>query len=125
MPPRPLVRAFHLLYFTLGLVMLAQSVETVLDATRGHMPPGDRTHAMILGGLEILAALLFMLPRTMRAGATALLVIFAVAFLAHAVRGDVALTLVAYAAAVLFVWVHGVVGGEAGVRELQGTGARG
>ena len=108
MPTRALVRAFIALYVTVGLVVLIQSIQTVLAASRGAMPSEDRQHALILGSLEIGAAILFLLPRTMRIGAVGLLGIFALAFALHAVRGDVSLTLLTYAAAVFFVRTHGV-----------------
>jgi len=109
MPSPSLVRAFRLFHVTLGAVVLIQSVQTVLAARGGHFPPGDRVHALLLGSLEAVAALLFLVPRTMRAGAVLLLLIFAVAFGVHALRGDTALTLLVYAAGVLFVRVHGTV----------------
>jgi hypothetical protein len=110
---RKLSRAFAILYLTLGLVVAIQSLNTVAQAIRGAMPAGDRHHALILGGLETLAAVLFLIPRTMRLGAHALLVIFALAFALHAARGDVAWPLLAYGAAVFFVRTHGVTLGQA------------
>jgi hypothetical protein len=108
MPNRALVRAFVALYVTLGAVVLVQSIQTVLNARRGQLPPGDKLHALILGSLETGAALLFLVPRTMRVGAAGLLAIFALAFLLHATEGDLHLTLLVYAAGVLFVRIHGV-----------------
>ncbi|MFI5210999.1 MAG: hypothetical protein ACHQ2E_11185 [Gemmatimonadales bacterium] len=109
MPTPSLVRAFRLFHLTLGAVVLIQSVQTVLAARNGGLAPGDRVHGLVLGSLEAVAALLFLLPRTMRAGAVMLLVIFAAAFGLHALRGDVATTLLVYAAGVLFVREHGTV----------------
>ena len=110
MAPRPLVRAFLSLYITLGLVVLAQSVQTILAAQRGEITGPDRLHALILGTVETLAALLFLVPRTMRVGAVALLAIFALAFAIHALGGNWHLALLVYAAGVLFVHIHGVRG---------------
>ena len=110
MAPRPLVRAFLTLYVTLGLVVLVQSGQTILEAQQGAVAGPERRHALILGAVEVLAALLFLVPRTMRMGAVALLVIFALAFGLHAFAGDFHLTLLVYAAGVLFVHVHGVRG---------------
>lgn len=109
MPSPSLVRTFRLFHFTLGAVVFVLSVQTVLDARNGSLPAGDRVHGLVLGGLEAVAALLFLVPRTMRAGALLLLVIFAAAFGLHALRGDVALNLLVYAAGVLFVREHGMV----------------
>ncbi|HSE47568.1 MAG TPA: hypothetical protein VLB12_07155 [Gemmatimonadales bacterium] len=110
MPPRQLVRAFLGLYVALGLVVLIQSVETILATLRGQIAGPDRIHALGLGAAETLATILFLVPGTMRVGAVALLTIFALAFGLHAVAGDVHLTLLVYAAGVLFVHVHGVRG---------------
>ena len=108
MPDRPLFRQFVVLYVTLGLVVLIQSVETAVGAVRGTIPPADQHHALILGTLETIAAVLFLVPRTMRLGADLLLVIFGLAFVLHALRGDPPLTLLVYGAAALFVRTHGV-----------------
>jgi hypothetical protein len=107
-PDRPLFRQFVVLYVTLGLVVLIQSVETAVAAVRGTIPPADQHHALILGTLETIAAVLFLVPRTMRLGADLLLVIFGLAFVLHALRGDPPLTLLVYGAAALFVRTHGV-----------------
>ena len=69
MPTRSLVRAFITLYVTVGAVVLIQSLHTVLDAWRGEAFTGGRRHALVVGGFEIAAALLFLVPRTMRIGA--------------------------------------------------------
>jgi hypothetical protein len=82
-PSRGPGRAFVGLYLTTGIVVLIQSVQTIV------------------------AAIVFLIPRTMRIGALGLLVILAFAFGLHALRGDLALSLLVYAAAVSFVWVHG------------------
>jgi hypothetical protein len=108
-PDRGLARAFRLFHVTLGLVVLVQSVQTVLAARHGTLPAGDRVHALLLGSLEAGAALLFLVPQTMRAGAVLLLAIFAAAFGLHALRGDFALNLLVYAAGVLVVRAHGTV----------------
>lgn len=109
MPNPSLLRSFRLLHFTLGIVILVQSVETVVAARQGELPAGDRLHALLLGSVEAGAALLFMIPATMKAGAALLLVIFAIAFGLHALRGDFATSLLVFAAGVHFVRVHGTV----------------
>lgn len=108
MPDTPLHRSFAVLYLTVGAVVLIQSIQTVLAAVRDLLPAGGQHHAIVLGSAEALAAILFLVPRTMRRGADVLLVIFALAFGLHAVRGELALALVVYGAAVLFVRTHGV-----------------
>lgn len=57
-----------------------------------------------------MAALLFLIPRSMRIGAYGLLAILGVGFVAHAVRGEHAADLRVYLAAVYFVLVHVPVG---------------
>jgi hypothetical protein len=109
MPNVSLLRSFRLLHLTLGVVILVQSVQTVVAARRGEMHPGDRLHALLLGSLEAGAALLFVVPATMKAGATLLLVVFGAAFGLHAIRGEFASTLLVFAAGVYFVRVHGTV----------------
>jgi hypothetical protein len=110
-PPRSLVRAFLALYVTLGLVILIESVVTVLAAHGGSAYHGsDRRHALILGSLEAIAAVAFLVPRAMSVGATALLGIFALAFGLHLLQGSPNLGLLVYGAGVLFVRVHGVTG---------------
>jgi hypothetical protein len=110
MPARTLVRGFLSLYAVVGVVVLVESLQTVWAATHGGFSEPDRTHALILGGLESLAAVAFLLPRTMHWGAAALLAIFAIAFTLHSLQGHPPLTLLVYAAAVLFVRLHGVAG---------------
>jgi len=106
MPPVGLVRAFVVQWWTAGLVIFYLSAKTVHQGLHGtsHDP-----HLVLVGGLEAIAALLFLVPRTMKIGATGLLLIFAVVFLVHAAlfqfRGD----LLVYAAVVCFVAVHGTV----------------
>ena len=110
MPSRALVRAFLALYVTLGAIVLVESVETVMAATHGDIHGHTRVHALILGSFEIVAAALFLIPRTMRWGAAGLLVIFALAFAIHTIDGQPPLNLLVFAAGVLFVRVHGVTG---------------
>jgi uncharacterized membrane protein YphA (DoxX/SURF4 family) len=107
MPPRSLVRTFVLLWWTLGLALLVGSIQTVrapLDSS-GHPNP----HLVLLGSIEAVAALLFLIPRTLRLGASGLLLTLAVALLVHAGMHQLRWDLLVDAAAVLFVAVHGPV----------------
>ncbi len=107
MPPVGLVRAFVALWWTTGLVLLYLSVKTVyqgLQPGAGHDP-----HVMLVGALEVLAALMFLVPRTLKIGAAGLIVVFALVFLVHAARLQFRGDLLVYAAAVVFVAVHGSV----------------
>ena len=97
-PPRSLVRAFLTLYVTVGIIVCLESVQTVRAALRGGFSAHDRPHALVLGALEAAAAILFLIPQTMRWGAAGLLVIFALAFGLHLVGGHPNFDLLIFAA---------------------------
>ena len=104
MPPQRILRSFLFLWAATGVALLYGSVETVRSAFAAvHLNP----HLVVLGSLEALAALLFLIPRAMRFGAIGLLVTIGIALGVHAslhqFRGDLLL----YGSAVLFVLVHG------------------
>ena len=98
---RYLRHAFLLFHLVLGVALLWGSVHTVL-----HLGPSD-PHALIIGTVEALAAVAFLLPRTMRLGAGVLLAVLALGFVLHAARGEWRPDLLVYAAGVLLVGVHG------------------
>jgi hypothetical protein len=110
MPPRSLVRAFLGLYVTVGLVVCLESILTVLAALHGGFSSHDRPHAVFLGSVEAVAALVFLIPRTMGTGAAVLLVVFALAFGLHLAGGHPNFDLLVLAAVVLFIRIHGVSG---------------
>jgi uncharacterized membrane protein YphA (DoxX/SURF4 family) len=95
---------FHLI---LGLVVAVQSLQTLLRAIES----GGAQHANLalacLAGAEMIAALLFLLPATLKVGATALLVIFIFAIAFHGLHGEVQSSLLVYAAGVALVMAHG------------------
>ncbi len=97
-------RSFIALHLTLGLVIIFESVQTLAHALGA---PAQHAHLTMLGTVETVAALLFLWPRTLRIGGYMLVVTFLVAVLAHALRGEFPATLLVYAAAALFVTVHG------------------
>jgi hypothetical protein len=107
MNDRRLRLAFVVFHYTLGLVVLIQSLVTAYHAFATGAGPQQDPHVGILASVEAVAAVLFLVPRTVRIGGGLLLAVFAVAVAVHAVRGEFASTLVAYAAAVVFVMVHG------------------
>ena len=107
LPPRSLARTFVLLWWGLGLGLLAGSLRTVFHALAIGGPSG--AHVAALGAFEAASALLFVIPRTMRIGTLGLVASFAVALLAHALRLELRWDLVIYAVAVCFVAVHGPV----------------
>jgi hypothetical protein len=102
MPPRSLLRAFLALWIVTGLSLVIGSVETTRHAIGAHPNP----HLVLLGVIEAACALLFLIPRTMRAGAVGLILSIGVAFSVHAILGELRADLLVYAAAVTFVAVH-------------------
>ncbi len=99
-----------ILRWTLGLVVLWQSVHFVLSASsvrhlsENGMPQWIRP---VLGGGEILAALLFLMPAVSSAGGYLLLVIFAIAVALHLLHGDSEVGgLIVYCAAVVVCLAH-------------------
>lgn len=93
--------AFRVLYFTTALVLLYYSVQTVWDGVEH----GDGLHAIIIGGLEAISAILFLIPRTLMIGGIGLLLTIGIAFAIHAISGQFAGNLLIYAAAVWMVMV--------------------
>ena len=107
MPPVGLVRAFVVQWWTVGIVLFYLSLSTAyhgLASGISHEP-----HLVLVGGFEALAALLFLVPRTLRIGASGLLFTFATVSLIHAVRLQFRGDLLVYAAVALSVAVHGAV----------------
>jgi len=99
--------AISILYWSVGLVVLLESCLFVFSTSRQHefaksgLPQLTRP---ILGGAELVAAVLFLIPPVRAIGGYALLLIFALAALIHILHGqpDVG-ALVVYAAAVYTV----------------------
>jgi uncharacterized membrane protein YphA (DoxX/SURF4 family) len=93
-----------LLRWTLGIVVLLASIEFVFLASAAHFLAKTGLPSWVqpfLGGAEIVAAILFLVPYTARAGSYLLLAVFAFAAVVHFLHGqyDVG-NLVVYAAAV-------------------------
>jgi hypothetical protein len=106
-PGNRLKKAVCILYWSTGLVVLIESCRFVFSASRGHeFARSGMPHLIrpILGGAEIVAALLFLIPPMRMIGGYALLVIFALAALIHILHGqpDVG-GLIVYAASVYTV----------------------
>jgi hypothetical protein len=117
MPARALIRSFVVLWWVLGVSLLVLSVRTLLSAL--HEGGGHGVHLAVLAGIEATAALLFLLPRTLRLGAAGLLFAITIAWLAH-LHDQFRWDLMVYAAAVLFVAVHGPLTTEQWRRALPG-----
>ena len=110
-------RSFIAFHLTLGAVVLAQSLVTVLQAHGARGASHAGLGVAVLAGAEAVAALLFMLPATLRLGAVSLLAIFFCAVAFHGLHGELQLTLLVYAAGVFFVMVHGSAFGKGGARQ--------
>jgi hypothetical protein len=106
-PPAKVVHAFIVFHLTLGAVVLIESVRAVLRASgfRAHATPD--WHLLVLAGIETVAALLFVCRPTLRAGGAVLLLVFAIAIIAHALKGQFPGALLVYAAGTAFVLAHG------------------
>jgi hypothetical protein len=107
-------RSFIAFHLTLGAVVLVESLITVLQAHGAGGAPHAGLGVAVLAGAEAVAALLFMLPATLRLGAVSLLAIFLFAVAFHGLHGELQLTLLVYAAGVFFVMVHGSAFGKRG-----------
>ena len=88
-----------ILRFVLGLIVGGYSLELIVSQFHG------RTHhpRLLLGLAELAAAILFLIPRTMRPGGIALIVVFACAALFHLLHSDYNIGNLAIYAAAAFV----------------------
>jgi hypothetical protein len=105
MKEHTIARTFLALWWTLGILLVAYSVQTAwLSLTASS---GVDVHVAILASTEAIAGLLFLVPKTMRAGGICLLAVFALALLLHGSKGQFEGQLLIYAVAVSLVMVHG------------------
>jgi hypothetical protein len=96
--------AFLVLRWTVGLVVLWQSYRFMVSAASvGNMHQLGLPSWIVplLGGIELFAAALFLVPKLDRIGGNCLLVIFALACAIHGLHGEVETGLLVYAAAVV------------------------
>jgi hypothetical protein len=98
-------RSFILFHCTLAVVIFIESTTTLWDAVAAHKFGSLSPHAALLSGCEAAASILFLLPRSLRVGGTALLVIFTIVIMVHGYRAE--LPIFVYGAGVIFVMVHG------------------
>jgi hypothetical protein len=96
-------QAMRLLRWTLGIIIAVASVQTAWSTyPEIHAAGHHGVHAwiaLILGSVEAVGAILFLLPQTLAAGGWILLAVFAVAFTFHGLQGDFRGDLLIYAAA--------------------------
>lgn len=104
-------RAFQLFHAVLAAGLLAMSLLALWHTLHELDEPGHRHYAFVVG-LESLGALLLVIPRTVRWGGTALLVVLLPSFVNHLIHGDCEFQLLIYAAGVWFVMVHGAAWGH-------------
>jgi hypothetical protein len=102
-----LTRAIAILYWCVGGIVLIESCLFVFSTSRKQAFAESGVPHLIrpmLGGLEIVAAILFLISPTRKIGGYALLVIFLVAALIHILHGQPEVGgLVVYAAAIYVV----------------------
>ena len=103
-------RSFVSFHCVLAAVVFLQSFATVLHAFTEKSGHGLAWFA----GAEAAAAILFLVPATMRVGAICLLLIFGVAIVLHGLQGELQLSLVVYGAGVMLVMAHGSAFGRRG-----------
>ncbi|HEX8812244.1 MAG TPA: hypothetical protein VF742_09660 [Terracidiphilus sp.] len=103
--------AIPVLQWVVGLVILLESYRTFRRGISNlHLAHAHGIHPVILVGLagpEMIAAVLFLFPKTLIIGSYSLLIILAVATLVHLLHGQLNFEiLMVYAAAVLVVMTH-------------------
>ena len=98
-------RSFVGFHLTLASVVFVQSVLAIFKALLAE--PDANWHLFILASVEAVAAILFVIPVTLRVGGIALCLVFFVAFTAHAIVGEFELGLLVYGAGTVFILFHG------------------
>jgi len=94
---------FQGFHYTLALVVFVLSVQTVVQALRNEHLMLHNILMACFAGLEAIAALLFLYPRTMKAAGYVLIGIFIFAFIFHAFHGEPNLSLLVYLAGVALI----------------------
>ncbi len=107
MPVDRLRWPFIVLHLTLGVVVFVASARTALAALQPGLSGGTNWHIVLLGTVEAIGALLFLLPKCTRVGGSVMLATFGIAIVAHALQHQFPAFLLVYAAATWFVMVHG------------------
>jgi len=96
-------RAFMLFHAVLGGALLVISHNTLFHALHAH----GLGHLALVAALEMVGALLLLIPRTLKVGGIALLVVLVPGFIVHLTRGEWEPHLLVYAAGVWLVMAHG------------------
>jgi uncharacterized membrane protein YphA (DoxX/SURF4 family) len=107
MSPRPSNLPIEFLKWSLGIVVLFESLRLFVHSFHALLLASSPSHAWFhpaLAAAEIAGAILFLLPSASRSGAIVLLVVFIVAAVFHLLHGEWDIGfLVVYSAAVLVV----------------------
>jgi uncharacterized membrane protein YphA (DoxX/SURF4 family) len=95
------------LQWSLGIVVLLASLRTFFHSFHqlvAAASPGHLWFLPVLAGVEVLGAILFLVPSTSKIGSIVLLVVFCVAAIFHLLHGDWEIgALIVYIAAVIVV----------------------
>ncbi len=97
-------RAFQLFHAVLGVGLLAMGLFALAHAMHDLAGHG---HYAFVAALQASGAILLLVPRTVRWGGVALLLVLLPGFVNHLVRGQWEIHLLILAAGVWFVMVHG------------------
>jgi len=100
-------RAFQLLHLVLGVGLLGTAIETLVRALHDGGAP-----LAAVAAITIVAAALFLVPRTVRLGGSVLLVVVLAVLVERLLRGQPRLDLMVFAAGIWFVMVHGAAWGR-------------
>ncbi len=103
-------RSFQVFHVVLALGLLAASLPGLWHALPELGEPGHMHFAFVMG-LGSLGAVLLLIPRTVRWGGAALLVVLLPSFIAELTHGDLQFQHLINAAAVWFVMMHGAAWG--------------
>lgn len=101
-------RAFMLFHAILGGMLVLMSHDVLYHSLHAH----GFGHLTLVAALELIGAVLLLIPRTLTIGGVALLVVLIPGFVLHLTRGEWEPQLLIYAAGVYFIMVHGAAWGS-------------
>lgn len=108
MPAAQVRRAFMVFHAVLGGTLLIMSHNTLFHSLHEH----GLGHLTLVAALEMVGALLLLIPRTLKIGGSALLVVLIPGLVVHLTRGEWEPQLLIYAAGVYFIMTHGAAWGR-------------
>ncbi len=100
-------RAFQVLHLLLGAGLMATGVETLVHALRDGGTP-----LAVVAAVTVVAAALFLVPRTVRLGGAVLLLVVLATLVERVLRGQWRLDLMVFAAGIWLVAAHGAAWGS-------------